>query len=89
MSIVAPELMSQVCNKSCSEETRKEGFKKLFDLQIVLREQGFPASAKYVLNKRGVQLETRCRVTTPEIFTSENTSVLDKYLAEQDRFSLI
>jgi len=90
MPIVAPELSAQVCDLAGTpSETRNQAYQKLMELQTFMVEQGFPASAKYILQKRGVNLSTRCRVSAPDRFTSQNTAALDRFLARQDWFATI
>ena len=85
MPIVAPELASQVCDlPGVTPEIRRQAFDKLFEFQTLMVEQGFPASAKYLLQKRGINLGTRCRVQAPESFTAANMIALDEFLARQD-----
>jgi len=90
MPIIAPELAAQVCDqKGTPPEIRKRAFQKLLQFQTFMVKQGFPASAKYILQKRGLQLDTLCRVRAPELFTQENKAALDNFLSRQDWFATI
>lgn len=90
MPIVAPELASQVCDLINEPLLlRQKAFEKLFSLQTFMVEQGFPASAKYILRKRGVKIGTTCRVKNPHHFTSKNMAALDAFLERQDWFAPI
>ena len=90
MPIVAPELAAQVCDQTGTPpEIRRRAFDKLLEFHTFMVKQGFPASAKYILEKRGLKLGTRCRVRSPELFSKENMVALDNFLARQDWFATI
>jgi 4-hydroxy-tetrahydrodipicolinate synthase len=90
MPIVAPELSAQVCDLTGTPpETRMHAYEKLLQLQTFMVEQGFPASAKYILQRRGVNVGMRCRVRAPDLFTTQNMAALDGFLARQDWFATI
>ena len=90
MPIVAPELAAQVCDqKGTLPEIRAQAFNKLLELQTFMVKQGFPASAKYILQKRGINLETICRVQPQGSFTKKNMAALDRLLAKKDWFGTV
>jgi 4-hydroxy-tetrahydrodipicolinate synthase len=81
--VVAPELSQQVCDVSAlSIDARRGAHKKLIQIQDVLTAHRYPASAKYVLQRRGLHLTTRCRRVTPESFSQEDRDALDQFLED-------
>jgi 4-hydroxy-tetrahydrodipicolinate synthase len=88
MAMVAPELVQQVCAiAESAPEVRERAHQKLMDFQTFMVAQGFPASAKYILQHRGLSLTTRCRVSPPEQFTQKNRDELDRFLNDQDWYA--
>jgi 4-hydroxy-tetrahydrodipicolinate synthase len=87
MPIVASELCSQVIDLAHTPQyIRHQAYLKLLDFQAVLVEHGFPASAKYVLKQRGVNLESHSRVAPARQFTENSPVALDLYLETQKPF---
>jgi 4-hydroxy-tetrahydrodipicolinate synthase len=84
MAMVAPQRVQQICDPGTPSEFRLECFHKLLEWQTVLRAHGFPASAKYVLQKLGVKVEPFSRVVAEGTFTPQNRAALDAYFAAQD-----
>lgn len=87
--MVAPELTRQMLDsRGTSPERYTKIHQHLLTLQDWMRVEGFPASAKYILQKRGVPVTSRCRVSTPEVFTGANCAAIDARLAKMDWFTL-
>ena len=83
--IVAPELSQQVCDvDGFDADTRQRAYEKLMRMQDVLTAHRYPASAKYMLQRRGPHLTTRCRIVPPESFSQEDREALDRFLQEQN-----
>ena len=81
--IVAPELSQQVCDVNAFDaDTRQRAHEKLMQIQDVLTAHHYPASAKYVLQRRGLHLTTRCRTVPPESFSQEDREAIDRFLQE-------
>ena len=86
--IVAPELSQQVCDVGTfSVEMRQRAHSRLMQLQGALTAHCYPASAKYVLQRRGLHLTTHCRRIGPEAFSHEDRSALDAFLEEGHWFT--
>jgi 4-hydroxy-tetrahydrodipicolinate synthase len=84
MAMIAPELIQQICDPTTAPEFRLKCFYKLLEFQAVLRAHGFPASAKYILQRLGVKVEPLSRVEAEVNFTQQNRAALDAYFAAQD-----
>lgn len=88
--IIAPELANQTLDVTRNSlAVRMLAYKKTLDFQDWMRAEGFPVAAKYILQKRGLPVTYRCRVSSPESFTDENRARIDAHLAEQDWFARI
>jgi 4-hydroxy-tetrahydrodipicolinate synthase len=86
--VVAPELSEVVCDvDNHSVETRQRAHDRLMQLQGALTAHRYPASAKHVLQRRGVRLTARCRRVPPESFTQEDRGALDRFLSEGGWFA--
>jgi 4-hydroxy-tetrahydrodipicolinate synthase len=85
--VVAPELSRQVCDVNAfSVDAREGAHEKLMQIQGILTAHRYPASAKYILQQRGVHLTTRCRRVSPESFLQEDRDAIDLFLSHGDRF---
>jgi len=83
--IVAPELSQQVCAANASDaHPRQRAHEELMRIQDVLIAHHYPASAKYVLQQRGLHLTTRCRTVPPESFSQEDREAIDRFLEEEN-----
>jgi 4-hydroxy-tetrahydrodipicolinate synthase len=79
--IVAPELSRQVCEvDTYCVEMREHAHDRLMQLQSALTAHSYPASAKYILQHRGLHLSTRCRRVKPEAFSRADRDALDQFL---------
>ena len=82
--IVAPELSQQVCDVSALDaDTRQRAHEKLMRIQDVLTAHHYPASAKYILQRRGLHLTTRCRRVPPESLSQKDREAIDRFLKEE------
>lgn len=90
MPIVAPELCAQVIDLAHTPaDVRQQAHEKLLDFQAKLVEHGFPASGKYVLTHRGVNIQPHSRVPAAQKFTSQSPAALAHYLLEQTPYSAV
>jgi len=78
--MVEPELASQVCRADADPEEQQGGHAALLHLQSVMIAHHYPASVKYMLQKRGVAIGVRCRVESPEVFTRADRQAIDDYM---------
>ena len=87
MPIVAPELCAQVVDlNNTPADIRQQAYEKLMDFQAALIEHGFPASAKYLLTHRGVNIRPNSRVEPAKRFTQQSPAALDAYLQRQQPY---
>lgn len=87
MPIVAPELCAQVVDLvNTPPDVRQQAYEKLLDFQSMLIEHGFPASAKYMLTRRGVKILPHSRVEPARRFTQQSPAALDAYLQQQQPY---
>jgi 4-hydroxy-tetrahydrodipicolinate synthase len=87
MPIVAPELCAQVVDLAQTPpDVRQQAYEKLLDFQNMLIEHGFPASAKYVLTHRGINIHPYSRVAPAKRFSLQSPAALDAYLQTQQPY---
>ena len=73
--VVAPELSEVVCDaEDHGVDARQRAYDRLMQLQSALIAHRYPASAKYVLGRRGVRMTARCRRVPPGAFGQEGVS---------------
>lgn len=89
MPMVAPELCAQLIHTGTPPEIKRLAYEKLMAFQTVMVAQGFPASAKYLLMKRGVKIHAHSRVASARPFSSEGAAILDRTIETEDPFALI
>lgn len=88
MPMIAPELCAQVVNLTqYAPELRQQAYENLMEFQAVMVEQGFPASAKYILSQRGVAIQSFTRVKSGEKFNADGAAIIRNYLTEKNRFA--
>ncbi len=89
LPIVSPELCAQVCDLSLPADLRRLAHDKLLAFNDVMVAHGFPSSAKHILSKRGLTIETWSRQPAAAKFFGMSTAPLDDYLAQNDPFAAI
>lgn len=89
LPIVSPELCAQVCDLSLPAELRRLAHAKLMAFNEVIIDGGFPASAKYILARRGVPIKPFSRRSTADRFFELGTDALDAFIAAEEPFSPI
>ncbi len=89
MPMVAPELCAQLIDHKTPEAIKQKAYEKLMAFQTAMVDQGFPASAKHLLLRRGVDIASYSRVDTAMSFSSKGATTLDHYLETNDPFSII
>jgi 4-hydroxy-tetrahydrodipicolinate synthase len=77
---VCPELCSIVCDRSLELQLRRRSFQALLTLNKVTATQLHPAPSKYILQKRGLHLTTKCRMCDDSGFTAAMRSEIDHVL---------
>jgi 4-hydroxy-tetrahydrodipicolinate synthase len=89
MPMVAPELCAQVVSRRVPEDIRRRAYEKLLDFQTVMVEQGFPSAAKYLLMRRGVNIQSFSRVHKGQHFSASGAAILDQYIDQHQPFTPI
>ncbi len=92
LPMVSPELSAQVCDLSLPAEIRKEAHERLMAFNEAMVAQGFPASAKHILARRGVAMQAYSRAESARQFFAlgtEGTAALDQYIAENAPFESV
>ncbi|HPA46342.1 MAG TPA: dihydrodipicolinate synthase family protein [bacterium] len=78
---VCPELTDRLCKGNFeSGETRQKVFESLVALHTLMKQHTYPSSAKYILQKRGVNITTQSRSVNPRLFLDENRAAIDEFL---------
>ena len=86
MPIVAPELCAQVCDMSLPAEARKRAQDALLAFYDVMVAHGFPASAKHIMTKRGIDMQPYSRAPAAARFFQRDASELDAYIQRENPF---
>ena len=86
LPIVAPELCEQVCDLSLPAELRRRAHDKLMAFNEVMIAQGFPASAKYILARRGIAIQPYSREPAARKFFARDRAELDAFIAAEQPF---
>ena len=92
LPMVSPELSAQVCDMSLPAEIRKEAHERLMAFNEVMVAQGFPASAKHILARRGVAVQAYSRAESARQFFAlgtEGPAPLDQFIAENAPFESV
>ena len=86
MPIVAPELCAQVCDMTLPAEVRVAAQEALLSFYDVMVAHGFPASAKHILRRRGIDIQPGSRAPAAQAFFERETTELDDYIARENPF---
>ena len=86
LPIVAPELCEQVCDLSLPAELRRRAHDKLMAFNEVMIAQGFPASAKYILARRGLAIQPFSREPAARKFFERDRADLDAFIDAEQPF---
>jgi 4-hydroxy-tetrahydrodipicolinate synthase len=90
MPVVAPELCAQLVDLvHTPADVRQIAYEKLLDFQSQLIEHGFPASAKYVLAQRGINIQPHSRVAPARQFTADSPAALSAYLTTRQPYAAV
>ena len=89
LPIVSPELCEQVCDLSLPAALRRLAHDKLMAFNEVIIAGGFPASAKYILSRRGVPIQPYSRRSTADPFFVQGADAIDAFIAAAEPFSPI
>jgi 4-hydroxy-tetrahydrodipicolinate synthase len=87
--IVAPELSERVCDLDRFDaEARRRAHERLMQLQDIMTAHHYPASAKYILRRRGLHLTARCRRVQPGSFSQGDRDAIDRFLRRGNWFAV-
>lgn len=89
LPMVCPELSAQVCDMALPAQIRKRAHERLTAFNEVMVAQGFPASAKHILARRGVAIQPYSRAESARRFCEAGAALLDQYIAENDPFTAL
>lgn len=79
---VCPELTALLCDPETQDGVYKERtYESLLLLQDMMVEHGYPASAKYILQLRGLRLGTFTRSIDKQAFTEHNARAINECVA--------
>jgi 4-hydroxy-tetrahydrodipicolinate synthase len=81
---VCPELCNIVCDRALDINLRQRAYRAVLTLNGVTATQHHPAPSKYILQKRGLHLTTKCRMSDDSQFTPELQSAVDRVLETFD-----
>ncbi|MCY4540055.1 MAG: dihydrodipicolinate synthase family protein [Chloroflexi bacterium] len=80
---------AQVCDMSLPAAIRKAAHDRLTAFNEVMVAQGFPASAKHILARRGVAIQAYSRAESARRFFQAGPAALDQYIAENEPFTAL
>lgn len=89
LPMVSPELSAQVCDMSLPAEIRQEAHERLMAFNEVMVAQGFPASAKHILARRGVAIQAYSRAESARQFFELGPTALDQFITENAPFAAV
>ena len=89
MPIVAPELCAQVCDMSLPSALRKLAHDKLVAFNDLMVGHGFPASAKHILSRRGLQIQAGSRAAAARKFFELDPAAINDYIEREQPFAPI
>ena len=89
LPMVSPELSAQVCDMSLPAVIRRGAHDRLTAFNEVMVAQGFPASAKHILARRGVAIQAYSRAESARRFFQAGPAALDQYIAENEPFTAL
>jgi 4-hydroxy-tetrahydrodipicolinate synthase len=84
---VCPELCRIACDRSLDLDLRQRADQALLALNTLTATPVHPAPSKYILQKRGLHLTTRCRMSDDAGFTPQARAGLDAFLETFDFFT--
>lgn len=74
-----PELCAAYCDPAITDEVyRQQIFDRMLVLHDLMMSCCYPASAKYILQRRGLSITTMTRTNPPDAFTAEHRRKLDE-----------
>lgn len=76
-----PELCAAYCDPAITDEPyRQRVFDAMMSVHEFMTANNYPASAKYILGKRGLRIGTTMRAHASELFTGEHRRTVDEAL---------
>ncbi|MHB1462889.1 MAG: dihydrodipicolinate synthase family protein [Armatimonadota bacterium] len=76
-----PELCASYCDKTIKDESyRQRVFDAMMTVHELMNANNYPASAKYILGKRGLRIGTTMRAHASELFTNVHRRAVDEAL---------
>ncbi len=76
-----PELCAAYCDPAITDEPyRQRVFDAMMTVHELMNANNYPASAKYILGRRGLRIGTTMRAHASEIFTREHRRAVDEAL---------
>ncbi len=82
LSGIAPQMCKVICDMSDKYEARGDLHKILMELEGLMKSMGHPASSKYILKRRGLNITEFCRNGSHEKLNKENMKVLDEFIVQ-------